>query len=826
MQYHYISPGPVCDRFLQSTAYVCGIKGPIGSGKSTACVMKLLTIAMKQPVAPDGKRHSRFVIIRNTYGELSTTTIKTWHQWIPQSFGRWQSQGPPTHRIIDDSIDAEFMFVALDRPDDVRKLLSMELTGAWINEAREIPKAILDGLTGRVRRYPPKAWGGCIDPQILMDTNPPELHHWWHILAERDRSTTLNARIIDSVEKAEQALRAEGALEPEQPLFEFFAQPSGLAPTAENKSNLDPAYYIAASAGKSEEWVRVYVHGEYGFVQDGLPVFTEYRDTLHCKDFEINPMLPLFVGIDFGLCYSADTEVLTDKGWKLFSDVDEKQDRAATLNPNGFGIEYTDINFKVDYDYDGELIEFKGQNFNFLVTPEHRTPFTHRDTPNTLHFTSAEDLAAHATSHRFIQLQGHWQGQALNFHGLPDDMAGEFLGWYLSEGSTEKIGYSYRVSIAQKKPSPTLDALMQRTEWGLVRWRKDKNGWRATVPRSMGEELFALGKAWTKHAPGKLKLAQESTLRAFLDAYVKGDGHTRTKTKIDSGIGRKQRDEITMATVSARLKDDLQEIALKAGYGSGVRVQKARMSYMADGRPIQCPDIFILTLKRLNRAEIKPEHISRIPYKGKIYCLNVPYHTLYVRRGGKPCWNGNTPAAVIGQRNINGQIRIRHEITTESMGAQRFGSLLADFLKRKYPMAQIEAITGDPAGEHRAQTDERTPYDILRTVGIKAKPAHTNDFTLRREAVARHLTELVDAEPGFIVHPECAQLRRALSGAYRYKRVQVSGDDRYHEQPEKNMASHVAEALQYALLGVGSAKILLSGKVRDRNYRQFDYAIT
>jgi hypothetical protein len=477
----------VVDRFLQSEAFVCGVKGPIGSGKSTACVMKILQIAQRQPTAPDGKRHSRFVVIRNTYGELDTTTIKTWHQWIPQSIGHWQSKGPPTHHITTEDFDMEVMFVALDRPDDVRKLLSMELTGAWINEAREIPKAIVDGLTGRVNRYPPKSWGGCNGPQILMDTNPPELHHWWHIIAERDRSTTTNNKIIDSVEMAETELRKAGVLDADKPLFEFFSQPSGLSPDAENISNLNGgrAYYIRASAGKSEEWVKVYVHGEYGFVQDGLPVFTEYRDSVHSKDFEINPQLPLFVGIDFGL----------------------------------------------------------------------------------------------------------------------------------------------------------------------------------------------------------------------------------------------------------------------------------------------------------------------------------------------------TPAAVIGQRYLNGQIRIRHEITTESMGAKRFGQLLADFLKRRYPMGMIEAITGDPAGEQRSQTDEETPYDMLLLSGIKAKPAHTNDFTLRREAVAKHLSDLIDGEPGLIVHPECAQLRRALSGAYRYKRVQVSGDDRYHEQPEKNMASHVAEALQYALLGVGSAKILLKGRMREtRSMPQ--YAIT
>ena len=40
-------------------------------------------------------------------------------------------------------LDLEVIFLALDRPEDVKKLLSLELTGIWINEAREIPKVLL-----------------------------------------------------------------------------------------------------------------------------------------------------------------------------------------------------------------------------------------------------------------------------------------------------------------------------------------------------------------------------------------------------------------------------------------------------------------------------------------------------------------------------------------------------------------------------------------------------------------------------------------------------------------------------------------------------------
>ena len=289
MTIHYRTPGLVAENFLKSNAFVAGLRGPIGSGKSTACVMKLLQNFKHQQPGRDGWRRRRTAIIRNTFPELRTTTIKTWHQWVNQSFGTWREQGPPTHHLIDETkkTDWEIMFIALDRPDDVRKLLSLELSDAWINEAREISKAVVDGLTGRVGRFPPRDGEyGCTNPQILMDTNPPDTDHWWYVMAERDTSTERNRQIQQDISDIERQLRAIGALASQQPLFEFFAQPGGEDEQAENLENLPPGYYLKAKAGKDPEWVKVYVNGDYGYVQDGKPVYPEYRDNIHCRLFE------------------------------------------------------------------------------------------------------------------------------------------------------------------------------------------------------------------------------------------------------------------------------------------------------------------------------------------------------------------------------------------------------------------------------------------------------------------------------------------------------------------------------------------------------------
>ena len=76
---------------------------------------------------------------------------------------------------------------------------------------------------------------------------------------------------------------------------------------AENLPNLPPGYYLKAMAGKDEQWVRVYVHGTYGFVLDGKPVYPEYRDSVHCRSegFAAIQRVPLLIGMDFGLTPAA-----------------------------------------------------------------------------------------------------------------------------------------------------------------------------------------------------------------------------------------------------------------------------------------------------------------------------------------------------------------------------------------------------------------------------------------------------------------------------------------------------------------------------------------
>jgi len=288
---------PTVEDFANCEKFIRGLMGPFGSGKSSGCVIQLVELAEKQRKL-DGKRRSRFAVIRNTYRQLEDTTMRTVFDWLPpDKFGK---RYVADHRYVIDRLDPELeielIFRALDRVEHVSNLLSLELTGAWVNEAREVPLAVINALKGRVGRFPAVKDGGCVQPCIFMDTNPPDDESWWYDMFEENPT--------DGVQ--------------------VFKQPSGRGQDAENTKYLPESYYENLMEGSDPDFIQVYVDGQYGYVREGKPIYPEYVDEIHCQDFhvKVRPGDTIYRGWDFGLTPSCVFSRLTPNGrWEVIDEL-------------------------------------------------------------------------------------------------------------------------------------------------------------------------------------------------------------------------------------------------------------------------------------------------------------------------------------------------------------------------------------------------------------------------------------------------------------------------------------------------------------------------
>ena len=274
-------PPPTVARFIKSGDFYNFIDGPVGSGKTTGILFKILYHAVRQRPSPDGVRRTRWVIVRNTLQQLKDTTIKSFFMWFqPGKAGEWRvTDNQFTFKFGD--VHAEVLFRPLDSPDDVGRVLSLEVTGAVLDEFVEIPKAIVESLSGRCGRYPSKKDGGPSWWGMWGASNPGNEDDWWFDWLYDGRPENMS----------------------------FFEQPSGFSPDAENLENLPGGreYYLNLAKGKSPEWIKQYIECKWGYSLKGKPVYRTFNPDLHVARSPLiyNPHMPVLMGFDAGLTPAA-----------------------------------------------------------------------------------------------------------------------------------------------------------------------------------------------------------------------------------------------------------------------------------------------------------------------------------------------------------------------------------------------------------------------------------------------------------------------------------------------------------------------------------------
>jgi hypothetical protein len=289
---NYAPQGHTLKLFHQSGKWVRIIVGPLGSGKTRACLTELMFKIAGQTPDGQGVRRSRIVCCRNSYPDLLGTTIKDFKEMSEAlNIGSFRNTVPPTWTCsmgLQDGtkIDAEVIFMAFDTPDDSKKARGLQLSGIFLNELKELSKDNFDILMARVGRYPARSQVPNAKSFVIADSNAPDRDHWMAKLA------------LDHKPKG----------------WKFFIQPAGVHQIAgewvtndkaENLSNLPDDYYQRLVGGKKESWVRQNLANEFVYHTDGRAVHPDFNQSLHVREVGITPQIPITVGIDFGRTPSA-----------------------------------------------------------------------------------------------------------------------------------------------------------------------------------------------------------------------------------------------------------------------------------------------------------------------------------------------------------------------------------------------------------------------------------------------------------------------------------------------------------------------------------------
>lgn len=428
-------------------------------------------------------------------------------------------------------------------------------------------------------------------------------------------------------------------------------------------------------------------HPQYGYgrvEQIMNEVVQGILQTLYQTNFWKEGNIPdMMMSVPNEWCYSDDTEVLTDQGWKRFQDCDIATDLFATRNSKTKGFEWQHATGYYYEPYSGDMIAFQSRTMDLLVSPHHRMLVT--SVPRSVRkrhrwsidrgdaFVEAHLLLGSSLGRTKIPMVSQWNGTEIKeriFHPIQDPilrgprvkpivMTGDqycaFMGMYLSEGFTGERG----ITICQQPASKGYSAFAQLLKDILGRDDTHDGVRRFQIgSRALAEHCRPLGKAWDKYIPAEIMNATPHQLRQFWTYFWLGDGCASRQC---------------VYTTSRRMADQLQELAQKMGLFATIREDRRHRPSPRTGTPHRtCYNVSIV------QSPASKFTVNTVKdYQGHIGCVTVPNGTLYVRRNGKPSWSGNTGKQIADFQSymdtlLSGNVELKSKIRFVPGGMKPF----------------------------------------------------------------------------------------------------------------------------------------------------------
>lgn len=352
-------------------------------------------------------------------------------------------------------------------------------------------------------------------------------------------------------------------------------------------------------------------------------------------------------------CFSKDTEVYTDNGWKLFKDLTDN-DKCFSFNPdNDKEIEFIKPKEYIAYHYDGDMVHLHNKWYDSMVTPNHDLVLYNngrkgkKSRPEGYYFVRADELP-HWTYKipRGIKWDKQFKEETVKLgpHDVSPEYFCKFMGYYLSEGSCTLWGKSekskkWHIKISQSKHLDTFWNDLKDGPFKSI--YKCKDSIMIHNEQELGLWLKGFGYSHEKYVPEIIKEMSSELITVFLDSYILGDGSTTENQGHYEGNFEVHK---SINTSSNRMASDLGELIMKAGGRPKFYLNKCggKEQEFRNGTYIINRDVWLVSWAKNQYTALDKLHRDSIEYHDMVYCVDLPkWHTLYVRRNGQPTWSGN-----------------------------------------------------------------------------------------------------------------------------------------------------------------------------------------
>ncbi len=327
-------------------------------------------------------------------------------------------------------------------------------------------------------------------------------------------------------------------------------------------------------------------------------------------------------------CYTEDTEVLTENGWKLHSDWKEGEKIATFDTKTKRTVLMSPLKLH-SYDVKEEIIRFVSNGQDIAVTPEH-TMYCRTSNKSEFGIKKANEIE----DYKYLE----FKTGADNWEGSQTEYSNEylkFIGIAISEGglsTAHKKRNSYMMTLAQsydKNPDKVvvIRDILKKLNFSYSEYKDEKDKctrWNVYRKKDLMYLYENIGCYCNeKKIPREMLNLNKEKLKFLFDGLMLGDG---------SWDNRENRECGSYTTVSEQLANDFQELAFKLGYGT-----KLSVHYEACGNRQKAYRILI---RKNNIRGVKTAF--REDYEGKVYCFNTTTGFYVTRRNGCVSIQGNT----------------------------------------------------------------------------------------------------------------------------------------------------------------------------------------